>query len=94
MSNVAIANIRGLEVGKSVNAQRLNDFINNQAYTVHGNQIIGEVALWSKGGPILEAYHTGMAPEGTCIQLREHYYGDANLVKHNGKWVVTRVCLR
>ena len=94
MSNVPVANIRNLDVGLSVNKDHLFRFINNQAYQSHHNQLVGEVALWERGGPILEAHHLEMAPNGTFIQLREHYYGSADLIKYNDKWVVTRICLR
>lgn len=90
-----LANIKTLEVGKVVNTNFIKEFVENQSYQKHGNQIIGEAAIWARAGEVVQdANHIDYAPDGSLIELREHYVGSALLCKHNGKWAVTSIRLR
>lgn len=90
-----LANIKTLEVGKVVNTNFIKEFVENQAYQKHGNQIIGEAAIWARSGEVVQtANHIDYAPEGALIELREHYVGSALLCLHNDKWMVTSIRYR
>jgi hypothetical protein len=86
-----VINISSLFVGKSVSTDRVAAMLNSQSYTRFGSQVIGEAVLWYNGQDIESGHHLNAAPNGTKIQVREHYYGVAVLEKYNETWSVISI---
>ena len=81
--------ISDLTVGTAITRTTLINLIKDTSYQTHGNQIIGDLLQWSNCSQVESISHMDVAPEGTIVYAREHYFGNATFVKQDGKWLVT-----
>lgn len=80
-----------LKIGQKANLGHLKTLIENQNFTIHGNQVVGEIVQWVGGDSVESIDHLNYAPDGTIIYAREEYYGCVSFTKRNGEWFVTSI---
>lgn len=80
-----------LKIGQKANLGHLKNLIENQNFTIHGNQVVGEIIQWVGGDSIESIDHLNYAPNDTIIYAREEYYGSVSFTKRDGEWFVTSI---
>ena len=83
--------ISKLTVGLPATRTLLITLIEDTNYQAHGKQIVGDLLQWSNCSQVESIEHMDVAPEGTIVYAREHYFGNATFVKQGGKWFVTEL---